>query len=124
MEAAMTDPASTAGPGGLPADHPVNRQLDAYNAHRLDEFVACFAPTIRLTTGNGTVRAEGHEQLRTVYVPVFAIVGRRATIVNRIAVGDWVVDHERIDDDSGRQFEAAVAFHLTDRQIDEMRMLD
>lgn len=108
----------------LPPDHPVNRQLAAYNAHRLDEFVACFGPAIRLTTGNGTVQAKGHEQLRAAYVPVFAIVGRRATIVNRIAVGHWVVDHECIEDDSGRRFEAAVAFHLTDGQIDEMRMLD
>ena len=110
--------------GSLAPDHPVNRQIAAYNAHRLDEFVACFAPTIRLTTGNGTVRAEGHEQLRVAYVPVFDVIGRRATILNRIAVGDWVVDHERIDDDSGRQFEAAVAFHLTNGEIDEMRMLD
>ncbi len=123
MEVALKIPDDVP-PGALPPDHPVNRQLAAYNAHRLDEFVACFASTIRLTTGNGTIRAEGHEQLRVAYVPVFAIVGRRATILNRIAVGDWVVDHERIDDDSGRQFEAAVAFHLTDGEIDEMRMLD
>jgi len=110
--------------GGLPVEHPVNRQLAAYNAQRLDEFVTCFAPNIRLTTGNGTVRAEGHVELRAAYVPVFAIAGRRATILNRIAVGDWVVDHERIDEDNGRSFEAAVAFHLTEGRIDEMRMLD
>lgn len=109
---------------GLPVDHPVNRQLAEYNAQRLDDFVACFSPDIRLTTGNGTVRAEGHVQLREAYVPVFAISGRRATILNRIAVGDWVVDHERIDEDNGRRFEAVVAFHLTDGRIDEMRMLD
>lgn len=123
MEVAMSTPIDPP-PGPLLPDHPVNRQLAAYNSHRLDEFVACFGPTIRLTTGNGTVRAEGHEQLRAAYVPVFAILGRRATILNRIVVGDWVVDHERIDDDSGRQFEAAVAFHLTGGEIDEMRMLD
>lgn len=108
----------------LPVDHPVNRQLAAYNAQRLDEFVACFSSDIRLTTGNGTVRAEGHGQLREAYVPVFAIPGRRATILNRIAVGAWVVDHERIDEDNGRRFETVVAFHLTDGRIDEMRMLD
>lgn len=110
--------------GWLPADHPVNRQLSAYNAQRLDEFVACFAPNIRLTSGDGSVRAEGQVQLREAYVPVFAISGRRATILNRIAVGGWVVDHERIDEDNGRRFEAVVAFHLTDGRIDEMRMLD
>jgi hypothetical protein len=124
MEAAMNDPASTAALGGLSADHPVNRQLEAYNAHRLDDFVACFAPSIRLTTGDGTVRAEGYEQLRSAYVPVFAIAGRRASIANRIAVGAWVVDHEVVVDDSGRRFEAVVAYHLVDGEIVEMRLLD
>jgi hypothetical protein len=123
MEVAMSDSEQTL-ENGLPVDHPVNRQLAEYNTQRLDEFVACFAPNIKLTSGNGTVRAEGHTQLRDAYVPVFAISGRRATILNRIAVGGWVVDHERIDEDNGRQFEAAVAFHLTDGRIDEMRMLD
>lgn len=33
----------------LPDDHPVVRQFNAYNAHRLDDFVHCFAPSIRLT---------------------------------------------------------------------------
>lgn len=120
----MTDPASTAGPGGLSADHPVNRQLDAYNGHRLDDFVACFAPSIRLTTSDGTLRAEGYEQLRSEYTPVFDVAGRRASIANRIAVGAWVIDHEVVIDDSGRQFEAVVAFHLVDGEIVEMRMLD
>ncbi len=109
---------------GLPHDHPVNRQLAAYNAGLLDEFIACFAPAIRLTRGDGTVRAEGYEQLRDAYVPVFRVPGRHATILNRIAVGDWVVDHEQIDDDSGRRFEAAVLYHLVNGEIHEMRMLD
>jgi hypothetical protein len=124
MEAAMTDPVSMAGTGGLAADHPVNRQLDAYNHHRLDEFVACFAPAIRLTTSDGTMRAEGHEHLRSVYVPVFEVPGRRASIANRIAVGAWVIDHEVVFDDSGRRFEAAVAYHLVDGEIVEMRVFD
>ncbi len=120
----MTDPASTGATGGLSADHPVNRQLDAYNDHRLDDFVACFAPSIRLTTNDGTVRAEGYEQLRSVYVPVFDIAGRRASIANRIAVGAWVIDHEVVVDVSGRRFEAVVAYRLVDGEIVEMRILD
>ena len=110
-------------PGNLADDHPVSRQLAAYNDHRLDDFIACFAPNIRLTKGDGTLRAQGYEQLRAAYVPVFDVVGRRATIVNRIAVGDWVIDHELVEDDTSRRIEAVVAFHLTNGEIDEMRML-
>lgn len=110
--------------GTLPDDHPVVRQFDAYNAHLLDEFVRCFAPTIRLTHSDGSVRAEGHDQLRAVYEPVFAIPGRRATILDRIVVGHRVVDHERVDDDSGRSFEAIVTYRLEHGEIVEMTVLD
>ena len=109
--------------GSLPDDHRVNRQFSAYNDHLLDEFVNCFAPSIRCTTGDGTVRAEGHEQLRALYAPLLAIPGRRATLLNRIAAGDWVVDHELVTADDDR-FEAIVAYHLVEGEIVEMRILD
>lgn len=111
-------------PGDLPDHHPVNRQLTAYNDHRLDDFVACFDGAVVLLRGDGTVRAAGAEQFREVYVSVFAIAGRRATIVNRIAVGAWVVDHEIVSDDSGHSFEAVAAYRLVDDRIVEVRILD
>lgn len=106
----------------LPDDHPVSRQLAAYNANELARFIACFAPSIRLTWADGSVRAEGHDQLRAAYEPVFAIEGRRAEIVNRIVVGDWIVDHERVHDPGREPFDAMVAYHLDAGEIVEMRL--
>jgi hypothetical protein len=117
MRGAGGDPLAT-----LPADHPVNRQLAAYNAHDLDGFVACFHETCRLMSADGTVRAEGPEQLRAAYTPVFAINGRHAVILDRIVLGAWVVDHEEISNDAGERFEALVTYRLTDGEIVEMRM--
>lgn len=108
----------------LPADHPVERQLAAYNDHDLGRFVACFAPACRLTKADGTVRAEGTDELRRIYTPVFAIEGRRAEVVNRIVVGDWVVDHERVHSAAGESFDALMTYHLVDGEIVEMRSLD
>ena len=108
----------------LPPDHPVEVQIAAYNAHDLDAFVAAYAPTVRLFNGDGTVRAEGREEFRAVYVPVFAQVGRRAEILNRIAVGNWVVDHERVHRDGADPFDAVVAYRLADGVITEAHMLD
>lgn len=108
----------------LPPDHPVNRQLDAYNAHDLDRFIACFHPTCRLTTSDGTVRAEGHDALRRVYTPVFAIPGRRAEIVARIVQGRWVVDHELVHNGDNAPFEALMSYRLDAGEIVEMRSLD
>ncbi len=115
--AAVEDPMSD--PLVLPPDHPVERQLAAYNAHDLDAFVDAYTPTVRLFNGDGTVRAEGREQFREIYVPVFAQAGRRAEILNRIAVGNWVVDHERVHRDGAEPFEAVVAYRLADDAIDE-----
>ncbi|MCX6519775.1 MAG: nuclear transport factor 2 family protein [Actinobacteria bacterium] len=106
----------------LPPDHPVNRQLAAYNAHDLDGFIACFHPTCRLMSADGTVRAEGPEQLHAAYIPVFAISGRHAVILDRIVLGDWVVDHEEISNEAGERFEALVTYRLADGEIVEMRM--
>lgn len=108
----------------LPNDHPVVRQFEAYNDHRLDDFVRCFAASIRLVRADGTLRAEGHAQLRKVYEAVFDIDGRRATILNRIVVGRRVVDHELVSDASGRSFEAIVSYLVTDGEIVEMTVLD
>ena len=108
--------------GALPADHPVNRQLAAYNAHDLDGFIACFHSTCVLVAPDRTVRAAGHEQLHAAYTPVFAIPGRRAVIVDRIVCGDWVVDHEEVWNGAGESFRALVTYRLADGEIVEMRM--
>lgn len=39
----------------LPDNHRVIRQFEAYNDHRLDDFVQCFATTIRLKRGDGEI---------------------------------------------------------------------
>lgn len=108
----------------LPADHPVNRQLEAYNAHDLEGFLACFHPSCRLTTADGQVRAEGVDAMRPLYARTLAVPGRRAVILNRIAHGDWVVDHEEVWNDAGDRFEAIMTYHLVDGEIVEMRSLD
>lgn len=107
----------------LPDDHPVNRQLHAYNAHRLDDFVACFADDIVLTRPSG-VAARGKVELRAAYEATFAVPGRHATILGRIAVGNWVFDHEEVTDAAGNRLEAAVGYHLVDGEIVEMRLFD
>lgn len=110
-------------PTPLSDDHPVERQLKAYNAHDLDGFIKCFDESIRLVRRDGTVAAVGHEALREAYRATFAIPGRHATILNRIVVGHRVVDHEEVTDSSGSRQEAVVTYALVEGQIVEMRIL-
>ena len=85
----------------------IQRQLDAYNAQDLDAYVACYAPDVVVAGLNGTVTETGREALRTRYAKAFATYPEnKARLVNRIAVGNTVVDHEDVSRGPGKeQFE-------------------
>jgi uncharacterized protein (TIGR02246 family) len=75
----------------------VQRQLEAYNAQDLDAFCACFADDCVLAELNGAVTQSGIAAIRSRYAELFArYPENKARIVNRIAVGDVVFDHEDI----------------------------
>ena len=72
-------------------------QLDAYNVQDLDAHCAFFADDITVADLNGTVTIQGIAAYRAKYVQVFAdFPGNRARLVNRICVGQTVIDHEDV----------------------------
>lgn len=73
------------------------RQLDAYNAHDLEAFVACYHPDVEvLDFPAGTLRLQGLAPFRERYAEVLARPGLRAEVVRRIALGQVVIDEERV----------------------------
>ena len=75
----------------------VEEQLEAYNARDLERFAATYADDIRIWRMPATEPSiAGQAQLREVYAKRFSSPDLHATIVNRIATGDKVVDHERV----------------------------
>ena len=70
----------------------VQRQVEAYNAHDLEAFLATFAEDVQLERHDAVT--EGIEAMRARYGPIFAAGRCRAEIVARMRQGDWVVDHE------------------------------
>lgn len=81
----------------------VQRQLDAYNAHDLEAFAACFRDDVRLfrVPADGTPPSApttvGTPALRAFYAEHrFSIPTLRAELLGRLAAGDKVIDHERI----------------------------
>jgi hypothetical protein len=77
---------------------PVQRQLDAYNAHDLERFVAEYADDVRVFRPPATEPSlSGKRAFAEHYARNrFTLPGLRADVVNRIVVGNKVVDHERI----------------------------
>ncbi|MFT3726677.1 MAG: nuclear transport factor 2 family protein [Terricaulis sp.] len=75
----------------------VQVQLDAYNAQDLERFCACFAPDAVLGELNGAETQRGIAGVRERYAALFSEhPENRAELLNRIVVGDVVVDEERI----------------------------
>ena len=75
----------------------VQGQLDAYNAQDLDAFMRFYADDCIVADLNGEVTNQGAAAIRERYAAMFAkFPENKAILVNRIAVGNTVVDHEDV----------------------------
>ena len=97
----------------------VQRQLEAYNAQDLDAMLACYAPDCIIAGLNGTVTETSREALRARYAKTFAeFPENRARLVNRINVGNMVIDHEDVSRGPGKdQFQVIAIYTVRDGQI-------
>jgi len=102
-----------------PAATVVQRQLDAYNAQDLDAMLACYAPNCVIANLNGAVTETSREALRVRYAKTFAdFPENRARLVNRINVGDMVIDHEDVSRGPGKDhFEVIAIYTIKNGQI-------
>lgn len=90
----------------------VQRQLDAYNAHDLEAFVATYSDDVEVYRAPSTTPAlSGKQKLREFYRDSrFNRPALHAAIVHRSVVGNKVVDHERITGLRDEPFDAVVAY--------------
>ena len=96
----------------------VEEQLEAYNARDLERFAATYADDIRIWRMPATEPSiAGQAQLREVYAKRFSSPDLHATIVNRIATGDKVVDHERVVGIEAGPIEAVAVYQVVDGLI-------
>ena len=72
-------------------------QFEAYNAHDVEAFLACYAEDVVVTDGIGAVLMSGRDAMRSSYTAMFADHGDvHAEILARQHAGAWTVDHERV----------------------------
>lgn len=95
------------------------RQLDAYNAQDLDAFCACYASDVEIGEYPGPAAPVGREGLRSRYAALFGeFPANRVALLNRIAVGGVVVDHERVHrTPEAEPFEVAAVYTVRDGLI-------
>jgi hypothetical protein len=75
----------------------IDGQIESYNKRDLDGFCAWYADDIKIADlGTGEILVDGMAALRQRYTGRFANPGLHAIILNRIAIGSYVTDHEEV----------------------------
>jgi hypothetical protein len=100
----------------------VQLQLEAYNQRDLETFLSVFSETIQVFRMPALEPSiSGKVQLAEFYATQrFNRPDLRAELVNRIAFGNKVIDHERIYGVLEEPFEIAVVYEIVDGLIQTM----
>ncbi len=89
----------------------VQKQVEAYNRHDLDAFLATYSPDIKLYDFPGKETLSGLEAMRKSYGKLFAAnPDLKANILTRIVQGDTVIDQEEVTA-KGRRLILGVAIY-------------
>ena len=101
-----------------PAD-PVQRQLEAYNAHDLDRFVAEYAEDVQVFKPPATEPLLSGKQAFAEHYATnrFTLPDLHAEVVQRIVSGNTVVDHERVTGLGEGGVEAVAVYRVVDGLI-------
>lgn len=100
----------------------VQRQVEAYNHRDLNRFVSAYSDTIRIfRMPSFEPTISGKVQLAEFYATQrFNLPGLRAEIVNRMVLGDRVIDHERISGVRDTPFEIAAVYQVLGESIERV----
>ncbi|BEV73217.1 MULTISPECIES: nuclear transport factor 2 family protein [unclassified Paludibacterium] len=71
-------------------------QLDAYNAHDLEPFLACFAEQVQVFVFPSTLQFSGKAAMRERYAQRFTDETLHARLLNRMVQGQTVIDQELV----------------------------
>ena len=106
-------------------ENAVERQVQAYNSHDLDGFLACYAETAVVEDADGCVLVNGPDEMRHHYRRVFeASPNLHAEIVSRMRVGSYIVDQEHVTGRPDGDLHAIAIYRLNEAGlIDRVRFL-
>ncbi len=101
----------------------VQKQVEAYNARDIDQFVECHDANVRLYNfAEASPFATGHSDLRQIYGDVFDnSPNLNAKILNRMVMGNTVIDHEIVTGRKGVDVEIIAIYKVENDLIVEAR---
>ncbi len=97
----------------------IQNQVEAYNSRDIDQFVACHGPHVKLYNfGEIEPFCIGSDKLRSRYAEVFDSSPLLHTkIINRITMGNTVIDHEIVTGRAGVDSIEMVAIYTVENGL-------
>lgn len=103
---------------------PLERQLDAYNAHDVSRFLTAHAPDVAVTTAAGDVLMSGRHDVGKQYAGLFTLhPDLHVETQHRIEVDGWVIEQRRVTA-GGHEMTALTGFHIVDGLIQRVVIFD
>lgn len=102
-----------------------NVQLEAYNKRDIDGFLEPYSDTVKVFNEKRELLYQGIETMRTQYSAMFdRTPDLNCNLLNRIAVGNTVIEHEEVTFGEGRKIYAIVMYKVGFGKIQEVHFLD
>ncbi len=102
-----------------------NAQLEAYNNRDIEAFLVPYSDTVKVYNEKKELLYQGKETMRTQYGAMFDRTPElNCKLLNRIAVGNTVIEHEEVVFGEGRKIYAIVMYKVGFDKIQEVHFLD
>jgi putative hydrolase of HD superfamily len=106
----------------------VDAQIEAYQARDVDRYLTHFADDAAVVLFDGTAMMPDKQVMREMYGRLFAdSPDLQVKVVNRIAVGDFVVDEEHLSDfhfeGMPTEMTSVAIYRVADGKITKMLLL-
>ncbi len=96
----------------------VQQSIDAYNAHDLNAYLACYAPAATFGQLGGRILLDGRDALANFYSGFFATQTTvHCTILQRSAIGPFVIDHQQVQSEGKPPLQAMMVTEVRDNLI-------
>ena len=95
----------------------VQKQLEAYNNRDIDGFLATYSKQAKIYRYSGELQSDGSDAMRSDYVDFFnSSPDLHCEIVNRIVIGNKVIDEESITA-NGKTFKGVAIYEVENNEI-------
>ncbi|MEM7299234.1 MAG: nuclear transport factor 2 family protein [Bacteroidota bacterium] len=102
-----------------------NAQLDAYNNRDIESFLIPYSDSVQVFNNERELIYQGKHYMREQYGAMFdRTPDLNCNLLNRIAVGNTVIEHEEVTFGEGQKIYAIVMYKVANNKIQEVHFLD